>query len=51
MKKQIVQLLDACNAAFASVCNNFNFYKYHKITHCPTQAKWFANLDVLDANR
>lgn len=47
----IVSLLEACKTAFKDVCPNFKFFKFHTIVHCPLQARWFGNIDVMDANR
>lgn len=51
LHQRITQLLLACKDAFASVCNNFNFFKFHIIIHCPDQARQWGNLDVMDAAR
>lgn len=51
MELRIGSLLEACKAAFSDVCENFCFYKFHTVVHCPLLARWFGNLDVMDANR
>lgn len=51
MELRIGSLLEACKAAFTDVCENFCFYKFHTVVHCPLLARWFGNLDVMDANR
>ena len=51
MELSIVSLLEACKAAFSDVCDNFCFFKFHTVVHCPLLARWFGNLDVMDANR
>ena len=51
MELRIGSLLEACKAAFTDVCDNFCFYKFHTVVHCPLLARWFGNLDVMDANR
>ena len=43
--------METCKRAFKDVCPNFKFFKFHTIVHCPLQARWFGNIDVMDGNR
>ena len=52
MENNIVIMCETFKEAFpVELPSGGKFFKFHTVTHCPLQLKYFANLELLNSNR